>query len=76
MTGQYNPQAGFSSAVSSVSAVFVPQNNTRICLPVPLFHCFGSVMGGMSMAVHGASLIFPSAVYSSKANLAAIASER
>ncbi|XP_067344380.1 medium-chain acyl-CoA ligase ACSF2, mitochondrial isoform X1 [Channa argus] len=48
----------------------------RICLPVPLYHCFGSVGGGMCMAVHGVSLVFPSAGYDGKANIAALESER
>nr|XP_046233568.1 medium-chain acyl-CoA ligase ACSF2, mitochondrial [Scatophagus argus] len=50
--------------------------HTRICLPVPMYHCFGSVGGGMCMAVHGVSLIYPSAGYDGKANLAAMESER
>ncbi|XP_034563362.1 medium-chain acyl-CoA ligase ACSF2, mitochondrial [Notolabrus celidotus] len=50
--------------------------NTRICLPVPLYHCFGSVGGGLCMALHGISVVFPSAGYDGKANLAAIESER
>uniref|UniRef100_A0A671YHS4 Medium-chain acyl-CoA ligase ACSF2, mitochondrial n=1 Tax=Sparus aurata TaxID=8175 RepID=A0A671YHS4_SPAAU len=50
--------------------------HTRVCLPVPLYHCFGSVGGGMCMAVHGISLVFPSAGYDGKANLAAMESER
>ncbi|XP_040923426.1 medium-chain acyl-CoA ligase ACSF2, mitochondrial [Toxotes jaculatrix] len=50
--------------------------HTRICLPVPLYHCFGSVGGGMCMAVHGVSVIFPSPGYDGKANIAALESER
>nr|XP_033466969.1 medium-chain acyl-CoA ligase ACSF2, mitochondrial [Epinephelus lanceolatus] len=46
------------------------------CIPVPLYHCFGSVGAGMCMAVHGLSLVFPSAGYDGRANLAAIESER
>ncbi|KAK0136020.1 Acyl-CoA synthetase family member 2, mitochondrial [Merluccius polli] len=49
---------------------------TRICLPVPMYHCFGSVGGGMCMAVHGNSLVFPSAGYDGRANLAASESEK
>ncbi|XP_068438943.1 medium-chain acyl-CoA ligase ACSF2, mitochondrial [Clinocottus analis] len=48
----------------------------RICVPVPLYHCFGSVGGGLCMAVHGVTAIFPSAGYDGKANLAAMESER
>ncbi|TDG97732.1 hypothetical protein EPR50_G00211000 [Perca flavescens] len=48
----------------------------RICLPVPMYHCFGSVGGGMCVAVHGISIVFPSAGYDGKATLAALESER
>ncbi|XP_029365177.1 acyl-CoA synthetase family member 2, mitochondrial-like isoform X1 [Echeneis naucrates] len=48
----------------------------RICLPVPMYHCFGSVLGGMNMAVHGVTLVFPSSAYSTVANLEAIQSEK
>ncbi|KAK5851236.1 hypothetical protein PBY51_002044 [Eleginops maclovinus] len=50
--------------------------HTRICLPVPLYHCFGSVGGGLCMALHGLSVVFPSTGYDGKANLAALESER
>ncbi|XP_062270257.1 medium-chain acyl-CoA ligase ACSF2, mitochondrial [Platichthys flesus] len=50
--------------------------HTRICLPVPLYHCFGSVGGGLCMALHGLTLVFPSTGYDGRANLAAVESER
>ncbi|TNN71518.1 Acyl-CoA synthetase family member 2, mitochondrial [Liparis tanakae] len=48
----------------------------RVCVPVPLYHCFGSVLGGICMAVHGITLVFPSPGYDSQANLEAIQSEK
>nr|XP_057905655.1 medium-chain acyl-CoA ligase ACSF2, mitochondrial-like [Doryrhamphus excisus] len=48
----------------------------KVCLPVPLYHCFGSVLGGMCMALHGITLVFPSTAYDSQANLEAIHNER
>uniref|UniRef100_A0A8D3D5C2 Medium-chain acyl-CoA ligase ACSF2, mitochondrial n=1 Tax=Scophthalmus maximus TaxID=52904 RepID=A0A8D3D5C2_SCOMX len=48
----------------------------RVCLPVPLYHCFGSVLGGMTMAVHGVTLVFPCSGYSIQANLEAIEREK
>uniref|UniRef100_G3P9K5 Medium-chain acyl-CoA ligase ACSF2, mitochondrial n=1 Tax=Gasterosteus aculeatus TaxID=69293 RepID=G3P9K5_GASAC len=48
----------------------------RVCVPVPLYHCFGSVLAGMNMAVHGITLVFPSTAYNSQANLEAIESEK
>nr|XP_046271184.1 medium-chain acyl-CoA ligase ACSF2, mitochondrial-like [Scatophagus argus] len=48
----------------------------RICVSVPMYHCFGSVLAGLSMAVHGVTLVFPSPGYNSQANLEAIQREK
>jgi fatty-acyl-CoA synthase len=48
----------------------------RICIPVPLFHCFGCVIGTMTAMVTGASVILPSPTFNAKATLEAIAQER
>ncbi len=48
----------------------------RICAPVPLYHCFGSVIGSMVSAVYGATLILPSAQFDARATLEAVAVER
>ncbi len=48
----------------------------RICAPVPLYHCFGSVIGCMVSAVYGATLILPSAQFDARATLEAVAAER
>ncbi len=29
----------------------------RVCLPVPLFHCFGCVLGVMAIVTHGAAMV-------------------
>uniref|UniRef100_A0A8C6U5V6 Medium-chain acyl-CoA ligase ACSF2, mitochondrial n=1 Tax=Neogobius melanostomus TaxID=47308 RepID=A0A8C6U5V6_9GOBI len=47
-----------------------------MCMAVPLNHCFGSVLGGMCMAVHGITLVFPSKGYDSRANLKAMQNEK
>jgi fatty-acyl-CoA synthase len=48
----------------------------RICAPVPLYHCFGSVIGSMVSVVSGAALILPSAQFEAHATLQAIHRER
>ena len=48
----------------------------RICIPVPLFHCFGSVIGTVTAAVHGASCIFPAATFDPAATLEAIEADQ
>uniref|UniRef100_A0A8C7X9V0 Medium-chain acyl-CoA ligase ACSF2, mitochondrial n=1 Tax=Oryzias sinensis TaxID=183150 RepID=A0A8C7X9V0_9TELE len=62
--------------VNNISSDFILQPHTRVCVPVPLYHCFGSVGAGIVMAVHGTTIVFPSAGYDGKANIAAVESER
>ena len=50
--------------------------NDRICAPVPLYHCFGSVIGSMVSTVYGAALILPSAQFDARATLEAVHAER
>ena len=45
----------------------------RICAPVPLYHCFGSVIGTMVSLVSGAALILPAAQFDARATLEAVA---
>ncbi|XP_047656989.1 medium-chain acyl-CoA ligase ACSF2, mitochondrial-like isoform X2 [Tachysurus fulvidraco] len=52
------------------------RTQVRVCVPVPMYHCFGSVLGGMCMAVHGITLVFPSSAYDTQANLEAIQKEK
>jgi fatty-acyl-CoA synthase len=31
----------------------------RVCIPVPLYHCFGMVLGNLAITTHGATMVFP-----------------
>jgi fatty-acyl-CoA synthase len=48
----------------------------RICVPVPLFHCYGCVIGTMTALNTGAALVFPNWTFDARATLAAIHTER
>ena len=48
----------------------------RICLPVPLYHCFGCVLGTLCCAAHGAAMVFPAESFSPCATLAAVEQEK
>jgi fatty-acyl-CoA synthase len=48
----------------------------RICLPVPMYHCFGCVAGTLAMVNTGCGLILPAPQFDPRATLAAIAAER
>lgn len=46
-----------------------------VCIPVPLYHCFGMVMGNLGAVTHGATMIYPSESFDAEATLTAIARE-
>jgi fatty-acyl-CoA synthase len=48
----------------------------RICVPVPLFHCYGCVIGTMTALNTGAALVFPNWTFDARATLAAVHEER
>lgn len=50
--------------------------NDRVCVPVPLYHCFGMVMGNLGATTHGACLVYPEAAFDPAATLRAIETER
>jgi fatty-acyl-CoA synthase len=47
----------------------------RICVPVPLFHTFGMVIGNLGATTHGACLVYPAPAFDPMATLAAVAEE-
>lgn len=48
----------------------------RVCVPVPLYHCFGMVMGNLAATSHGAAIILPSPGFDAAATLRAVQAER
>ena len=48
----------------------------KIVMPMPLFHCYGCVIGTMSALNSGAALILPNWTYEARATLQAIHDER
>jgi fatty-acyl-CoA synthase len=48
----------------------------RICIPVPLYHCFGMVMGNLGAITHGACMVYPEAAFDPGATLRAVAAEK
>jgi len=48
----------------------------RICIPVPLYHCFGMVMANLAAVTHGAAMVFPAPTFDPQATLDAIEAER
>ncbi len=50
--------------------------NDRICVPVPLYHCFGMVMGNLAGVTCGATVVYPAAGFDPGATLRAVEQER
>ena len=48
----------------------------RVCISVPLFHCFGMVMGNLACITHGSTMVYPSAVFNPLDTLTAIEQEK
>ena len=48
----------------------------RLLIPVPLYHCFGMVMGNLGCVTHGATMIYPSDGFDALAVLEAAQAER
>ena len=48
----------------------------RLCIPVPLYHCFGMVMGVLGCLTHGAAMVFPGEGFDALAVLQTVAEER
>jgi len=48
----------------------------RLVIPVPLYHCFGMVMGNLGCMTHGATMIYPSDGFDAQAVLEAVQEER
>jgi fatty-acyl-CoA synthase len=47
----------------------------RLCIPVPLYHCFGMVLGVLAAVTHGATMVFPAPVYDPLTTLQAVQDE-
>ena len=48
----------------------------RVCIPVPLYHCFGMGIGNLGCIASGSTMVYPAAGFDPLATLEAIAEER
>ena len=47
-----------------------------VCVPVPMYHCFGMVIGALACMTHGAAIVFPGEGFDALATLQTIAEYR
>jgi fatty-acyl-CoA synthase len=48
----------------------------RLCIPVPLYHCFGMVMANLGCITHGAAMVYPSEGFEPLAVLETVQAEK
>ena len=48
----------------------------RVCIPVPLFHCFGQVLGNLACTTSGATMVYPGPGFDPEQTLKAIVRSR
>ncbi|MBI1197750.1 MAG: AMP-binding protein [Phenylobacterium sp.] len=48
----------------------------KLCIPVPLYHCFGMVMGNLGCLTHAATMVYPSEAFEPLAVLETVEAER
>ena len=48
----------------------------KVCIPVPLYHCFGMVIGNLACITHGSAMVLPGEGFDPLATLETVAEER
>jgi len=48
----------------------------RVCISVPLYHCFGMVIGNLTSITHGITMVYPAEAFAPESVLDAIGKER
>jgi fatty-acyl-CoA synthase len=49
---------------------------SRVCIPVPLYHCFGMVMGNLGCVTHAATMVYPAESFDPLKTLGTVEAER
>jgi len=53
---------------------YTPQD--KVCIPVPLYHCFGMVIGNLACMTHGSAMVLPGEGFDPLSTLQTVAEER
>jgi fatty-acyl-CoA synthase len=48
----------------------------RLCIPVPLYHCFGMVLGNLACITHGSTMVYPAEAFDPLSVLETVQAER
>jgi len=61
---------------NQVAAGMMLTERDRLCIPVPMYHCFGMVLGKLACVTRGAAAVFPADAFEPAAVLEAVEAER
>ena len=50
--------------------------NDRVCIPVPFYHCFGMVLGNLACITHGAAMVIPGEAFDAETVLKTVQDEK
>ncbi|HAJ85117.1 MAG TPA: AMP-binding protein [Rhodobacteraceae bacterium] len=64
-----------NNGISTARAMHLTPEDV-LCIPVPLYHCFGMVLGNLAAISYGAKMVFPSEGFDPLATLEAVQTER
>ena len=48
----------------------------RLCIPVPMYHCFGMVLGNLACLTHGSAIVYPNDGFDALLTLEAVQAEK
>jgi fatty-acyl-CoA synthase len=63
-----------NNAIAVASAMRFTEAD-KLCIPVPLYHCFGMVLAVLACVSSGAAMVFPGEIFDAGATLAAVSDE-
>src|SRR5918996_4526987 len=67
---------GILNNAYSVGRLMRFTHEDRLVIPVPLYHCFGMVMGNLGCMTHGSTMVYPAEAFDPLATLQAVSEER
>jgi fatty-acyl-CoA synthase len=59
-----------------IAAAMRLSERDRLCIPVPLYHCFGMVLGNLACLTRGAAMVYPGEGFDPLATLETVEAER
>ena len=59
--GRRSPTTTSSTTATSSARRSGSTERDEVCIPVPLYHCFGMVLGNLACVTHGAAMVYPGA---------------